>query len=296
MDTIERVREARWSHRGRPVRVAVTGATRPTAARRVVTGALAALDRITAPGWGELARVHRAAGRPVPVGPLLRELVTVALDAARASDGDCDPTIGAARIRLAARGGLLPVCGFGAGIPMPVADWRSVSLRGDRLAVPPTLLLVLGGTATAYLAQRCAERIAQRSVGGALVAIGSRVATAGPVPPGGWPVPLGRRTVRLTDGGLATAYRSEGGGVLDPRTGRGPDSPWAAVTVAAADAVRATTLAISALVRGVDGPGWLARQDCSWWVDPARADVLRQERHVEHAGSLGLTSGPLPRP
>ncbi|WBB81190.1 FAD:protein FMN transferase [Micromonospora sp. WMMD882] len=279
MDTADRVRETRWSHRGRPVRVVVTGATRPTTARRVVDGALAALDRVTAPGRGELARVHRAAGRPVAVGPLLRDLVTVALDAARASDGDCDPTIGAARIRLAARGGPLPVDGLDVGVPVVAGqwgsvslagDWRSVSLRGDRLAVPPTLLLVLGGTASAYLAQRCAVRIAECSAGGVLVAIGSRVATAGPVPSGGWPVSVGAGTVRLTGGGLATASTrgADGSGVVNPRTGGTPVAPWAALTVAAPDAVRAATLAISALVRGADGPRWLTGQDCAWWITP----------------------------
>ncbi|MFI6820882.1 FAD:protein FMN transferase [Micromonospora sp. NPDC050187] len=253
----------------------MAGARRTTAARRVVTGALAALDRITAPGRGELARVHRAAGRPVPVGPLLRDLVAVALDAARASDGVCDPTIGAARIRLAARGGPFPVCGFGTGVPPPADGWRAVSLHGDRLAVPPTLLLVLGGTATAYLAQRCATRIAERSAGGVLVAIGSRVATAGPVPPGGWPVPVGGRTIRLRGGGLATASasRPDGDGVLDPHSNQAPDLPGTAVTVIAPDTVRAATLAVTALVRGADGPGWLAGHDCSWWIDPDRADV-----------------------
>ncbi|MEU4567768.1 FAD:protein FMN transferase [Micromonospora sp. NPDC023956] len=274
METIDRICETRWSYRGRPVRLAVTGARRATAARRVVTGALAALDRIAAPGQGELARVHRAAGRPVPVGPLLRDLVAVALDAARASDGACDPTIGAARIRLAARSGPLPGCGFGTGVPPPVDGWRAISLHGDRLTVPSTLLLVLGGTATAYLAQRCATRIAERSAGGVLVAIGSRVATAGPVPPGGWPVPVGGRTIRLTGGGLATAsaYRPDGGDVLDPPPRPAPGLPATAVTVAAPDTVRAATLAVTALVRGVDGPGWLAGQDCSWWVDPDRTD------------------------
>ncbi|MFB9546769.1 FAD:protein FMN transferase [Micromonospora sagamiensis] len=285
---MDRVRETHWSHRGLPVRVAVAGARRPTAARRVVAGALAGLDRVTAPGRGELARVHRAAGRPVPVGPLLRDLVAVALDAARASDGDCDPTIGASRIRLAARGGLLPVCGFGTGVPLPADDWRAVSLRGDRLTVPPTLLLVLGGTATAYLAQRCAARIAERSAGGVLVAIGSRVAAAGPVPRGGWPVPVGGRTIRLRSGGLATASacRPDGGGVLDPPSGRAPDLPRSAVTVAAPDTVRAATLAITALVRGTDGPGWLAGQDCAWWIDPDRPDVSLRPRSGGCRGPL----------
>jgi thiamine biosynthesis lipoprotein len=44
----------------------------------------------------DLARVNRSAGRLVPVGRLTLELVEIALDAARRTDGACDPTIGRA--------------------------------------------------------------------------------------------------------------------------------------------------------------------------------------------------------
>lgn len=256
--------EVRWWWRDRPVRVAVTERTALPAARRMVTRSLTALRRAEA----ELARAQRAAGRPVPVGPLLRELVAVALGAAEATDGAVDPTIGAARLRPAAGRAVLPVCGTWTGPADRAADWRAVTLRGDLLAVPPPRWLDLGGTATAYLVQRCAERVAARSGVGVLVAVGSRVAAAGPAPDGGWPVPDGPGS--LTGGALVTAdgLRPDGGGVRDPRTGGSPASPWRSVTVAAPDAARAAMLAVAALVHGPDGPRWLAGQDVPAWPAP----------------------------
>ncbi|WP_406044334.1 FAD:protein FMN transferase [Micromonospora sp. NBC_00898] len=255
--------EVRWWWRGRPVRVAVTQRTVLPTARRAVAGRLAALRTAEA----ELARAHHAAGRPVPVGPLLRDLVAVALGAAEASGDAVDPTIGAARLRGTAVRGPLPVCGAGVGSVGPAADWRAVALRGERLAVPPPRWLDLGGTATAYLVQRCAEQVAARHRTGVLVAVGSRIAAAGPAPEGGWPVAVDGGPVALAGGALVTAdgLRADGGGVRDPRTGGAPASPWTAVTVAAPDAARAAMLAVAALVRDADGPRWLAGQGVRAW-------------------------------
>ncbi|WP_319460943.1 FAD:protein FMN transferase [Micromonospora sp. RTP1Z1] len=255
--------EIRWWWWDRPVRVAVTERTALPAARHAVAGRLAALRTAEA----ELARAHRAAGRPVPVGPLLRDLGAVALGAAEASGGAVDPTVGAARLRRTAVRGLLPVCGAGVGPVGPTADWRAVTLRGELLAVPPPRWLDLGGTATAYLAQRCAEQVAARHRTGVLVAVGSRIAAAGTAPDGGWPVAVDGGPVTLTGGALVTAdgHRPDGGGARDPRTGAAPASPWTAVTVAAPDAARAAMLAIAALVRGPDGPQWLAGQGIRAW-------------------------------
>lgn len=245
--------------RGRAVRVAVSDRTALPAARRAVARRLAGLRVVGL----ELSRAHRAAGRPVPVGPLLRDLVAVSLGAAEASGGAVDPTVGAARLRRSVTA--LPACGSGWGRVDRGEGWRAVSLRGNLLAVPPPLWLDLGGTAGAYLVQRCAEEVAARYGTGVLVAVGSRVAAAGPAPAGGWRVAHGPAT--LTGGALVTAdvLRPDGGGVRDPGTGAAPDSPWAAVTVAAPDAARAAMLAVAALARGADGPDWLAGQGVRAW-------------------------------
>ncbi|MFG2054710.1 FAD:protein FMN transferase [Micromonospora sp. NPDC048930] len=257
--------EVRWWWRDRPVRVAVTDRTALPAARRAVARRLAGLRAVDL----ELARAHRAAGRPVPVGPLLRDLVSVALGAAEASDGTVDPTVGAARLRRTV--GPVPSCGSGWGRVDRHADWRAVSLRGDLLAVPPPHWLDLGATASAYLVQRCAEQVAARHGAGVLVAVGSRLAVAGPAPLGGWRVAQGPPT--LTGGALVTAdvLRPDGGGVRDPRTGGAPAAPWHAVTVAAPDAARAAMLAVAALARGADGPEWLAGQGVRAWPRTRRA-------------------------
>ncbi|MFC4147821.1 FAD:protein FMN transferase [Micromonospora mangrovi] len=263
--------EVRWWWRERPVRVAVTERTALPAVRRVVARGLAALRTAEA----ELGRAHRAAGRPAPVGPLLRDLVAVALGAAEASGGAVDPTIGAARLRRTAGRGGLPVCGSGIGPVGVPADWRAVTLRGELLAVPPPRWLDLGGTATAYLVQRCAERAAVRQRTGVLVAVGSRVAAAGPAPDGGWPVAVDGGPTTLVDGALVTAdgHRPDGGGVRDPRTGGAVASPWAAVTVAAPDAARAAMVAVAALARGPEGPAWLAAQGVPAWPVARRAPL-----------------------
>jgi FAD:protein FMN transferase len=44
----------------------------------------------------EISRLHRSAGRPVTVSPLLAEALTVALRAARLTGGLVDPTVGTA--------------------------------------------------------------------------------------------------------------------------------------------------------------------------------------------------------
>ncbi|MBO4206649.1 FAD:protein FMN transferase, partial [Micromonospora echinofusca] len=110
-----RTGEARWSYRGRPVRVAVTDRAALPAARRLVARELSALRRASDPYRGELGRVHRAAGRPVPVGALLAELVRVALATAEATDGTVDPTVGVALLRHRRPDRWQPVCGSASG-------------------------------------------------------------------------------------------------------------------------------------------------------------------------------------
>ncbi|RKR86118.1 thiamine biosynthesis lipoprotein [Micromonospora pisi] len=256
--------EARWSDRGTEVRVVVAGSGPPRAARRLVTAELAGLDRACGSRWGgsELSRVHRALGRPVPVGPRLAELVGAALTAAELTGGDVDPTVGAALLRLTPPdGGWLPVCGSTLRPTAQPDGWRRVLLGDGWLAVPATLLLDLRATARAVTARRCADLLAARGDGGALVALGGCVATAGPTPRSGWRVSLDGLVLQLPDGALATtraAGRGPAGPIVDPRTGRPPAPVWRRVTVAAADPVVAKALSVAAFVRGVEATRWLA--------------------------------------
>ena len=87
---------AQWSAWSTTVRLVVTDPAALGPAREIVTGELAAVDLACSRfrDDAEIAAVHRAGGRPVPVSPLLAELVEVALAAARDTGGDVDPTLG----------------------------------------------------------------------------------------------------------------------------------------------------------------------------------------------------------
>jgi thiamine biosynthesis lipoprotein len=231
----------------------------------------------------ELTALNRAAGRPVAVGPVLREAVAAALHAAEATEGDVDPTVGAAVVALGydrdfallARGGAGPVAR-----PLPAAGWRTV--RIDRAAgtvrLAPGTRLDLGATAKALAADRLSAAIHAATGAGTLVALGGDIAVAGRPPDDGWPVRVGDdhragddaagQTVALSSGGLATSSttvrRWAAGGrarhhIVDPRRGEPAEAAWRTVSVAAATCLDANAASTAAIVRGRGGAGWLER-------------------------------------
>ncbi|WJX99968.1 FAD:protein FMN transferase [Curtobacterium sp. 458] len=149
------------------------------------------------------------------VSPLLASLVHQALDAARLTNGDVDPTLGNRMVALGYDAAFhqdgsrsvddRPVDG-------PVDDrpvdgrpldqdpavlasaldtrpaWQRVLLSGRFLRVPVGVRLDLGATAKAAAADTAAASITARLGIGALVSLGGDVATAGPEPAGGWQV------------------------------------------------------------------------------------------------------------
>jgi thiamine biosynthesis lipoprotein len=228
----------------------------------------------------ELARINSANGERVAVSPLLLEAVHVALDAARASGGLVDPTVGRAlrgagydatfRV-VAARDGNAFHAEF-----CTVPGWQTVELDEDAgtVRVPAGVELDLGATAKALACDRAA--IAAAGVaGGVLVGIGGDISVAGTAPAGGWPVRIADDhaapleapgpTVALERGGLATSsttvrrWRSgatELHHIVDPRTGRPAESPWRTVSVAAKTCVDAN-VATTASFLLEDAPAWL---------------------------------------
>lgn len=207
------------------------------------------------------------------VSPVLAELLEVALDAARRTQGAVVPTLGAA---LAALGydRAVGVRGTGRVVATPVPDWRSVRVDETRVLVPAGVVLDLGATAKAWAADRAAAQVARLGTG-ALVGLGGDVATAGPAPEGGWQVrvqdlPADEPQQVSLAAGAAMATSSTGHRVwrgpegrrhhlLDPRTAAPVDSPWRAATVVAESCVRANTASTGALVKGPSGTGWLRR-------------------------------------
>jgi len=264
--------------------VAVTDPDALTRARRLLARELRTFDlacsRFRADS--ELAAVNRRAGHAVDAGPLLREAVVVALGAAERTGGLVDPTVGRS-LRLAGydrpfvciklRDERLVHPAF-----ERAGRWREVTVDDERgtVRVPRGVELDLGATAKALAADRAAAAVATATGAGVLVSLGGDVAVAGAAPAGGWPVGIGHdhsataadveACVTLTTGGLASSgtrvrrWSTAQGAmhhILDPRTGRPAQSPWATASVAAATCVDANTASTAAIVLGYDAPAWL---------------------------------------
>lgn len=266
---------AQWDVWGTVARIVVTDPAALADATALVRAELAAVDAACSrfrPD-SELNAACRAAGRPVTVSPLLADLVGAALDAARQTDGDVDPTVGGALCGLGYDRDFAALTGREVAPAVrvfPTPDWKAVRLRGRELSVPTGMLLDLGATAKAAAADRAAALVALRLGVGVLVALGGDIATAGPGPDGGWQVLVQDRpgdpssVVRLPAGAAlatsSTAGRTWGRPgellhhILDPRTGRPAPAVWRTVSVAAYSCLQANTLSTAAVVRGHDAP------------------------------------------
>jgi thiamine biosynthesis lipoprotein len=253
-------------------------------ARAAVDAEVAAIDRACSRfrDDSELVALNRCAGEAVAISATLAGALRVALDAARATGGLVDPTVGRS-LRLAGYdrsfehvvrrpAGALRVRFVAA--PGPEA----VVLDDDRRVVRtrPGVELDLGATAKGLAADRAARAAHAVTGSPVLVGLGGDLAAAGEAPDGGWPVRIQDDATTLADegpvvsiagGGLATStttvrrWRSAAGDVhhvLDPRTGRPARSPWRTVSVAAASCAQANAASTAALLLGSAAPAWLA--------------------------------------
>ena len=278
---------ADWTALGTLVRLVVTDPAALPEARRLLEEDLAALDLACSrfrPD-SELRSLDGRAGRPVPVSPLLADAIAVALQAARRTAGDVDPTVGSAMSAIGYDRDFseVPVTGPRLRVvPVPAPGWETVRLdrAAGTVAVPDGVRLDLGATAKAFAADRCAGRIHDRLGTGVLVSLGGDLRSAGPAPAGGWQIRVQDVTghpaapadgpvshIALHGGGLATssttARRWVRGGdllhhIVDPRRGLPADSPWRTVSVAAPTCVTANTISTAAVIWGTGAPAWIA--------------------------------------
>ncbi len=245
----------------------------------------------------ELNRILSRPGRPARLSPMLNGAVGQALRVAVATGYLVDPTVAAAVIAagydrdfplLLDRATTVEPTARTTAARTTAAAGAATSQRAPgawnlvhdptsaTLTIPAGVGIDLGATAKAFAADVAASRIAGSLDGGVLVGIGGDIAVAGRVPDGGWRVAVADdhraktasfQTVSIESGGLATSsttvrrWRTTDGWrhhIIDPRTGRNPDSRWRTVSVAAASCVDANAAATAAIVLGDRAPDWLA--------------------------------------
>ena len=278
---------ASWQALGTGVQVTVTDGRQLAAARAMLEADLAAVDLACSrfrPDSEIVALDRVTGGGPAEVSPLLAEAIAVALRAARLTDGDVDPTVGAAMNAVGYDRDFSLVAREGPAVKLTVRTipgWRQVEFdeQARLLRLPPGVRLDLGATAKAWAADRAATRIATATGGGVLVSLGGDVAVSGRAPDGGWRIrvqdvsgrpedpPTGpSAVVAIRTGGLATsstaARRWRRGGdilhhILDPRTGLPAAVVWRTVSVAAATCTDANIASTAAIIRGRAAPAWL---------------------------------------
>ena len=236
----------------------------------------------------ELSALNAGAGTAVPVGPVLLEAVTVAIRAARLSDGDVDPTVGQALISLGYdrdfalldRGGVgdgsSPVSG--SRVLGSVPGWRTVAVDPERstIRVAEGVRLDLGATAKALAADRAVAEASAAARCGVLVSFGGDLAIAGETPAEGWRIRVTDdhrsgvdapgQWISMSSGGLATSstavrrWRTPSGTahhLVDPATGAPADSVWRTVSVCAGNCVDANVASTASIIRGGKAERWL---------------------------------------
>jgi thiamine biosynthesis lipoprotein ApbE len=276
---------ASWRALGTLVHLVVTEPRGLAQARRLLEADLAAVDLACSRFRADSEICGLRASDGQQVSPLLAEAIAVALRAAELTDGDVDPTVGAAMSAVGYDRDFEQLQDAGQTAHQPVTvrtvpGWRQVRLAGRTLTMPEGIQLDLGATAKAWAADRSAARIARQVGCGVLVGLGGDIAVAGPAPEGGWRIRVQDVTgapdeppdgpyalVAIRDGGLATsstrARRWQRGGdvlhhILDPRTGLPAEPVWRTVSVAAGTCADANAASTAAVIRGRAALGWLA--------------------------------------
>ncbi len=227
------------------------------------------------------------------LSPMLADLVGTALDAAEASAGLVDPTVGSVVRALGYDRSieLLPADGAPVDLVHHVPGWRRVHLYGDKLELPRGVQLDLGATAKARAADLMARRAAASVGVGVLVELGGDIATAGAGPAGGWQVlvcdseddPAAQVTLRpgcalATSSTVRRAWRRGGvrlHHIIDPRTAAPAAPVWRSATVAAPTCTEANTASTAAVILGHDAGRWLSERGWTARLVDQRHRVVR---------------------
>ncbi|MDE3064946.1 MAG: FAD:protein FMN transferase [Acidobacteriota bacterium] len=244
----------------------------------------------------EITRLNRSPGQPVTVSATLELALDAALRSAGLTDGLCDPTVLPALLALGYDRDYDELAGRDQpdAPPVPAAGVGAITWDRERhtVTLAPGCQIDLGASAKALTADLVAAELGE--LGGVVVEIGGDVAVRGRGPQGPWAIGVSDSLVltgsepriSLDRGGVATSsaatrtWRTGGrtvNHVIDPRTGRCAQGPYATATVAGPDCVTANAFATAALLWGEDAPYHVAQAGLS-------ARLVRRDATVEFVG------------
>ena len=224
-----------------------------------------------------LTHANRHAGRWVEADPLLVAATSVAIEAARATDGLVDPCLGRTMVSLGydADLGELAVRPAPLGLPVPPPRphaWQEIQVADDAIRVPAGVALDLGATAKAWAADLVATALMEALGCTVAVSLGGDVRVLGPEPTT-WPVRVAEHPdeletgpVVVVRGGLATSstvvrrWETRAGvrhHLVHPHTGAPVSGRFRTVTAAGETCVAANVATTAALVLGDDALAWL---------------------------------------
>jgi thiamine biosynthesis lipoprotein len=214
----------------------------------------------------ELCRLGARAGTPVRVSGLLLGVLVAALDAARATSGRFDPTLGGelGRIGYSASFETLGAVPRVSAPPRGGGAWRDIVVDAARSTVtlPPGCSLDLGAIAKGMAVDAALELLGSAGIEPALVSAGGDLAVRGlPQSERSWPILVegAGDVVRVTRGALATSGTARRRWLqgeiprhhlVDPRTGEPASHGLLQVTVAAGSCRVAEVAATAAFVGG----------------------------------------------
>jgi FAD:protein FMN transferase len=304
---------AKWQALGTSVDLLVSDGHALVQAQAILEHRLDELDRACSRfrGDSELMRVNARAGRTIRVDSLLIEAVEVALRAAELTDGDVDPTVGAALVLAGydrdmqlldrtshttpgdthARAHRSPAMAPRIRATL-LCGWRAVELDRERctLRIPRGVKLDLGATAKAWAADQAARAIYETVGCGVLVSLGGDISTAGPAPS---EKPFGQKTCAGWQIHVTDDHRS------------GPDTPGQTVSIASGGLATSSTTVrrwlhreqtMHHIIDPADGAPaeevWrtvsVAANDCADANIAATAAIVRGARAPEWLAELGL--------
>jgi thiamine biosynthesis lipoprotein len=225
----------------------------------------------------ELNRVNALPRGLMLVSEEFASMVSLSIDAARATGGLVTPAAGGALIAAGYDRDFSDLPADGVAVePARVPSFHSVSVRGVALLRTETVILDLNGVVKGKTVDDALELL-----GDGWVSAGGDVATTVPLVvglPGGDTITLERGGLATSSVGIRTWHRAGQRlhHLIDPATGLPSSSPWRDVTVAAQSCYVADVAAKAALLLGAEGPSWLERRRLSG-------------RFVTHSGDVGIT-------